>query len=399
MADGALSGVRVIDLTTVLMGPMATRMLGDHGADVIRVESLAGDSTRNGLPARHDGMSGFSLNLQRNKRSLSVDLKNPDGREIMDRLVETADVLVTNMRAAALQRLGLDAATLRKRDPNLIHCVANGFGSTGPYRDRAAYDDAIQAASGVAGLIASARGRPDYVPIVIADKITALYIVQAVMAAVLHRERAGVGQAIEVPMFETMVSFNLVEHMRGAAFEPPLGPFGYARLMSEFRRPVQTADGYMCLLPYTDANWQAFFEFVGRPDLLDEPRFATHNDRIQNIDGLYELMGQLAGEHTTAEWMDFCNDASIPAAPVMDLADVDADPHLAAVDLISTRDHPTEGSYRYVRDPITYSASSTELRHHAPRLGEHAGAILGELGYSASEIDELAARSVITRLD
>jgi len=376
---------------------MATRMLGDHGADVIRVESLAGDSTRNGLPARSAGMSGFSLNLQRNKRSLSVDLKDPDGRDVMERLIASADVLVTNMRAAALERLGLDAATLRARHPDLIHCVANGFGSAGPYKDRAAYDDAIQAASGVAGLIESARGRPDYVPIVIADKITALYIVQAVMAAVLHRERTGEAQSIEVPMFETMVSFNLVEHMRGAAFEPPLGPFGYARLMSEFRRPVETADGFMCLLPYTDANWLAFFEFTGRTDLLDDPRFATHNDRIRNIDDLYEIMGVIAGDRTTAEWMQFCEDASIPAAPVMDLAEIDDDPHIASVDLISVVDHPTEGAYRYVRDPITYSASSTELRHHAPRLGEHADAILAELGYTAEEIDALEANSSINR--
>ncbi len=397
MTDGALSGIRVIDLTTVLMGPMATRMLGDHGADVIRVESLSGDSTRNGLPARNPGMSGFSLNLQRNKRSLSIDLKHPRGHEIMLELVASADVLVTNMRAAALERLRLDADHLRGLHPALIHCRANGFGSAGPYRDKAAYDDAIQAASGLAGLIGSARGRPDYVPVVMADKVAGLHIVQAVMAALLHRHNTGRGQTIEVPMFETMVAFNLVEHLRGAAFHPPEGPFGYGRLMSEFRRPVETADGYMCLLPYTDANWRDFFEFVGQPEKFDDPRFSTHNARIEFVDDLYSLMGELSPTRTTAEWIAYCDSKSIPAAPVLDLAHLDDDPHLQEVELVQVREHPSEGVYRHVADPVVYSDMSTELRHFAPRLGEHTEEILTELGMGTSAIDGLEADGIIVR--
>ena len=392
---GALDGIRVVDLTTVLMGPMACRMLGDHSADVIRVESLDGDSTRNGLPARSAGMSGFSLNIQRNKRSLALDLKSEAGREAMGRLLDSADVLVTNMRAAALERLGLDADSLRAQHPQLICCRANGYGSGGPYRDKAAYDDAIQAASGLSDLIGRISGEPGFVPAVIADKVTGLHVVEAVLAALFHRERTGVAQAIEVPMFETMVAFNLVEHYRGAVFEPPEGPFGYDRLLTPHRRPYPTSDGWVCLLPYNDAQYRAFFAFVERPELADDPRFADHNSRIAHIDELYALFGELSVRRTTDEWIAYCDTHSIPAARVLDLADLDADPQLAAVGLVSISEHPTEGAYRYVADPVVYSETPTRLRRHAPLLGEHAAEILSELGYDASEIDALRNDGVI----
>ncbi|WP_419838132.1 CaiB/BaiF CoA transferase family protein [Candidatus Poriferisodalis sp.] len=392
---GALDGMRVVDLTTVLMGPMACRMLGDHGADVIRVESLDGDSTRNGLPARSAGMSGFSLNIQRNKRSLALDLKSAAGKAAMQRLLANSDVLVTNMRAAALERLGLGADALRSQHPHLICCRANGYGSGGPYRDKAAYDDAIQAASGLSNLIGRIAGEPGFVPAVVADKVTGLHVVEAVLAALFHRERTGIAQSIEVPMFETMVAFNLVEHYRGAVFEPPEGPFGYDRLLTPHRRPYPTADGWVCLLPYNDAQYRAFFAFVDRPDLASDPRFADHNSRIAHIDDLYALFGQLSVRRTTDEWIGYCDEHSIPAARVMDLADLDADPQLAAVGLVSIAEHPTEGSYRYVADPVVYSATPTRLRRHAPLLGEHAVEILHELGYDAHEIDAMRDEGVI----
>ena len=232
-------------------------------------------------------------------------------------------------------------------------------------------------------------------PAVVADKVTGLHVVEAVLAALFHRERTGMAQSIEVPMFETMVAFNLVEHYRGAVFEPPEGPFGYDRLLTPHRRPYPTADGWVCLLPYNDAQYRAFFAFVDRPDLASDPRFADHNSRIAHIDDLYALFGQLSVRRTTDEWIGYCDEHSIPAARVMDLADLDADPQLAAVGLVSIAEHPTEGSYRYVADPVVYSATPTRLRRHAPLLGEHAVEILSELGYDPSEIDTLRDEGVI----
>ncbi len=397
MAESSLSGIRVIDLTTVLMGPMATRMLGDHGAEVIRVESTDGDSTRNGLPRRNEGMSGFSLNLQRNKKSLSIDLKNDRGYEVMLSLVQTADVIVTNMRSQALERLKLDEASLNSVNPKMIYCRANGFASNGPYGEKAAYDDAIQAASGLAALFSSTTGQPTYVPAVIADKVTGLHIVQAVMAALIHRFKTGVAQNIEVPMFETMVSFNLVEHLRGAAFEPSEGPFGYERLLTPARKPYQTADGYVAILPYTDKNYEDFFTFIDEPLLAEDPRFKSHNDRVAHTTELYELIDNAARNFTTAAWLEFCDRVSIPAAAVLDLANLDDDRHLSEVELVQIVTHPSEGKYKYVRDPVIYSESSTELRLHAPRLGEHSAELLNELGYSEETISDLIADGVVKK--
>jgi len=388
---GALDGVRVVDLTTVLMGPLATRMLADHGADVIKVEPPSGDPTRNSLPARHTGMSGFAMNLHRNKRSVVLDLKHPEGRRAAHLLMGSADVVITNVRRAALDRLDLGPAVLRREHPGLIFCIANGFGSDGPYAGRAAYDDVIQAASGLAWLIGEVQGEPGYVPSVVADKVSGLTIVQAVLAALLHRERTGEGQEIEVPMFETLVAFNLVEHLRGMTFEPPIGPFGYDRVLSRFRRPFRTADGWACLIPYTDANWRSFFAFCRQPDLATDPRFVDHNARIAHVDELYCIVDELAGGHTTAEWMTFCAEASVPAAPVLDLSRAEEDPHLDAVGLISREEHPTEGTYRHVRDPVLYAATPTALRRHAPRLGQHTSEVLAELGYGPAVISDLVA--------
>lgn len=311
-------------------------------------------------------------------------------------LAKTADVLVTNMRAEALARLGLDEGSVTSINPSLIYCRANGFSADGPYKDKAAYDDAIQAASGLAGLFTATTGRPNYVPAVIADKVTGLHIVQAVMAALIHRYRTGVGQHIEVPMFETMVSFNLVEHLRGAAFEPPEGPFGYERLLTPARKPYETADGFVALLPYTDKNYEDFFNFIERPELAVTDRFATHNARVANTAELYGLIADAAQLKTTAVWLEFCDRVSIPAAAVLDLANLEDDPHLSQVDLVHVTDHPTEGKYRYVRDPVRYSESATGLHRHAPRLGEHSIELLLELGYNDDQISEMVSNGIVT---
>jgi crotonobetainyl-CoA:carnitine CoA-transferase CaiB-like acyl-CoA transferase len=389
LPPGALDGIRVVDLTTVLMGPLAARILGDLGADVIRIESLAGDSVRNSVPARHPGMSGIGLNLLRNKRSVALDLKQPEGREAALAIMGSADAVVTNMRRGALARLGLDPESVRRRFPRLIYCVANGYGSDGPYADHPAYDDAIQASSGLAWLIGQVSGEPKYVPAIVVDKVCGMTIAQAVLAALVHQLRSGEGQTVEVPMFETMVAFNLIEHLRGTVYEPPIGPFGYGRLFTPFRRPMRTADGWAAILPYNDKHWLAFFALVGRPELVDDPRFADHNARIANIDDLYRLVAEVAPSRTTAEWLEVCGAAEIPAMAVLDLSRAEDDEHLAAVGLISLVEHPTEGTYRHVRDGVRYERTPSALRRFAAHLGEHTAEVLAEVGYDQTAIAAL----------
>ena len=383
---GALAGVRVVDLTTVLMGPMAARILGDYGADVIRIDPPGAPQDVSGGQL---GIGAIVLDSHRNKRSVMLDLKSDEGRAAALDLIATADVLVTNMRAGALERLGLDADTLRAEFPTLIHCVANGYGADGPYADRAAYDDAIQAISGLAALPARIAGEPAYVPSVIVDKTCALFVSQAVMAALLHRHNTGEGQTIRVPMFETMVSFVLVEHLRGAALVPPKGEIGYTRLLNPNRKPYRCADGWVAILPYSDANWRDFFDLIGEPDMAADPRFATHNARVTNAIELYQFIVDAAPSRTVDEWIAVCEALSIPAGPVLDIADVFDDEHLQAVDLIPTVEHPHAGPYRSVRNPISFDTISTELRHHAPVPGEHTAEILAELGWSADRIEAI----------
>ncbi|MEM7093355.1 MAG: CoA transferase [Actinomycetota bacterium] len=383
---GALTGVRVIDLTTILMGPMATRILADHGADVVRIDPPTASRDITGGP---DGIGGIVLDTHRNKRSVMLDLKSDEGMAAMLDLVATADVLVSNMRGAALERLGLDAATLRTRRPELIHCTANGYGADGPYADRAAYDDAIQAISGLAALPTRISGEPAYVPSVIVDKTCSMFIVQAVMAALLNRHATGEGQTIMVPMFETMVSMNVVEHLRGAALVPPRGEIGYRRLLNPNRKPYRCADGWVALLPYNDANWRDFFRIIGRPELTEDPKFGDHGSRIENAIELYGYIVEAAPMHTVHEWLTICEQHSIPASPVLDLAELPEDDHLQAVDMMPVVQHPLVGPYRSVRHPVTYDTLSTEIRHHAPVPGQHTAELLAELGWDAARIAEL----------
>lgn len=383
---GALDGVRVVDFTTVLMGPLASRMLADHGADVIQV---VGPAAPQSVLGDVGGMGGIALDIHRNKRSIRLDLKSEAGKRALWDLIASADVLVTNIRAAALARLGFSDEAVRSRHPGLIYCIANGYGEEGPYARRAAYDDAIQALSGFAGLAARITGTPAYAPSVIVDKICSLFIVQAVMAALLHRGSTGEGQTIKVPMFETMVAFNLVEHYRGAALIPPRGKPGYPRLLNPERRPYRSSDGWIALLPYTERNWHDFFSIIGIPELGSDPKFSTHNSRMEHAEVLYGIVAEVAGSKTTQEWIEICDEHSIPCNPVLDLEDLMEDPHLEAVGLMQVVDHPTEGPYRTVRDPVAYDSISTELRRHAPVPGEHTVEVMRELEWSDDEIDAL----------
>ncbi len=386
-SPGPLAGVRVADLTTVVMGPLATRALADMGADVIRIEPPEGDFIRHFEPKRAEAMSGFSMTVNRNKRSVALDLKSEIGREALLDLVATSDVFVTNVRPKALERLRLTDADLRPRRADLIYCSATGFGSGGPYADKAAYDDVIQAASGMASMFAWRGGEPAYVPSVEADKIAALHITQAILASLVRRGSTGLGDFIEVPMAESLAAFNLVEHLNGHTFEPPIGSFGYQRLRTEHRRPRRSADGWVCVLPYSDQNWADFFELADRPDLAADERFATVNARVANVDVLYEFLDGVVAKRTTAEWMAFCDEHSIPAVPIVELERLADDPHFAAVDLIGEHDHPSQGRYRVVRDPILFESGSPGLHRHPALLGEHTAEVLSELGWDDARIN------------
>jgi len=379
LRDGPLTGIRVIDMTTVGMGPMATQMLGDLGADVIKIEPREGDIFRHVTPQRHTAMSHTFLNLNRNKRSAVIDAKEPAGKQALLRLLQTADVFVSNVRPQALRRLGLDAQTLLAANPRLVHCSCFGYGEGGPYAGRAGIDDTIQALCGLADL-QGGSGEPRFVNSVVADKILAQYVSQSIMAALLARERSGRGQAVEVPMFETMVAFMSVEHLAGLSFDPPLGGAGYGRLLNPWRKPFRTQDGFMAVVPYTDAQWRRFFEMAGRAELADDPRYRTLTERSRRFDELYQLVEQALAQHTNAEWEALLGQADIPFAPVKDLQALLDDEHLRAVGFWQSVEHPSEGRLRMPGIPMRFSETPATIRRHAPRLGEHTAEVLREVG-------------------
>ena len=383
-----LSGVRIIDLTSVIMGPYATHILADLGADVIKVEPPTGDTARQHPPLGAPGITGAFLNLNRNKRSVVLDLKSEAGKRALDKLLETADVIVHNLRAPVMKRLGFDYEHCRTIKPDIVYCAAYGFGADGPYGPKPAYDDLIQAASGFAALSIPITDEASYAPSVIFDKISGLAISNAILAGLFDGQRTGEGQEIEVPMFETAIEFNLMETFAGAAFEPALGKPGYARIQVRERKPYRTADGFACIMPYSDKNWQDFFAFIGRDDLIDDPRFLFLGERSAHFPFLYGLVEEAAPRHTTEEWVSFCDEANIPCMPVIDLAEIGSDPHIQAVKLFETVEHPHAGKYHSIRRPSSYSAADFELRYHAPLLGEHSREVLIEAGLPEREIDE-----------
>jgi crotonobetainyl-CoA:carnitine CoA-transferase CaiB-like acyl-CoA transferase len=377
-ATGPLRGVRVLDLTTVVMGPSATQILGDLGADVIKVESTGGDSMRWIGPWRHAGMGPLFLQANRNKRAVVLDLKSPTGKASAIALARRADVLVSNVRPQGLRRLGLDYESIQAHNPAIIYCAAVGYGSGGPDSGKAVYDDLMQAASGISGLFRVVDGAPRYAPVNICDRVVGLYVVNAITAALYHRERTGEGQVIEVPMFETMAQFVLADHMGGGAFVPPEGEMGYRRLLSRTRGPYATADGHLSLVVYTDKHWRAFTTLVGCPSLLDEDsRFASQQSRTVNAEEVGRfLAGHLIGR-TNQEWLHILHGIDIPACPVNSVDDLLRDPHLNAVGFFEDVEHPTEGTLKTARFPVRFGASPASIRRLAPNLGEHNDDILG----------------------
>ncbi|HEX9834823.1 MAG TPA: CoA transferase [Mycobacterium sp.] len=390
-----LQGVRVIDLTTTFMGPYCTLLLAQMGADVIKVEALDGDIVRYIGPERNHGMGTIFLNANQGKRSIALDLKDERGMAVMDRLLSGADVFVTNMRPRAVEKLNLTAERVRELNDRIIYCGLTGFGSKGPYREYPAYDDVIQAVCGLAYVQAGQDSPPSYVRTPVADKVAGLMGVGAILAALLGRVSSGTGQAVEVPMYETMAEFLLLDQQGGLVFDPPIGPPGYARMSTPFRKPYRTKDGYLGVVVYTDRQWLSFFDLIGQPELADDPRFATITARTHNIDALYQILEAEMSTRTNAEWTETLVLHNIPCTPVNTVTDLLSDKHLESVDFFTTVDHPTEGRLRMPRLPITFTDVDTEDQRPAPRLGEHGPDLLRELGYPAEEVASMVAAGVV----
>lgn len=388
--SGPLAGFRVIDLTVNVLGPLATQALGDMGADVIKVEPPEGDPMRHIGPARSPGIGSLFLSANRNKASIVLDLKQPAARDALLRLADTADVFVHAMRPAAARRLGLDYPVLARRVPRLVYASAGGFRKDGPRQDLPAFDDVIQGLSGLPALIAQANGEARYVPMPLCDKLVGQALAAAIGLALLHRERTGRGQEVHVPMLETMLAFNLVEHLwHGTLAEPERG-LGYPRMLTPYRRPHATRDGHICLLAVTDAQWRRVFDAIGRPELSADPRFAEVGARSTNVDALYRLLAEAIGQHDTAEWLRRFAAADIPCGPMQSLSDIVADPYLRETGFFERHDHPTEGTVVTTAIPSFFSDSPGRVRRLAPRLGADTHVVLSALGYSAAEIAALA---------
>ena len=386
---GPLEGYRVVDLTSVLFGPYCTMLMGDMGADIVKVESPAGDTTRATGPGRNPGMAAFFMLCNRNKRSICLDLKREGAREALRRLVDGADVFIHSIRPQAIARLGLAPEAVRARNPRIVYVGLHGFSETGPYAGRPAYDDIIQGGSGLAQLMAPLAGEPRFTPMVTADKTCGLTATYAVIAALLHRERTGEGQFVEVPMFEAMAHFNTMEHLYGHVFDPPMAPMGYPRVLAKWRKPYPTRDGHLNMLAYNDAQWRRFVEAVGRGGLADDPRFATLDARTRNVEEVYAIVGGILAERSTDEWIGLLERLEIPYMRVNALEDLPEDPHLKATGFFRRTEHPTEGPIIQPDFPIRFSESPHGLRIHAPRLGQHTEEVLGEAGFAAAEIRTL----------
>src|SRR5258708_5107241 len=390
--SGPLDGVRVLDLTTVVMGPYATQILGDFGADVIKVESPEGDVIRNAWPFRNAGMGTIFLNTNRNKRSIVLDLKKEAAREACLALAKISDVLVYNIRPQAMARLKLGYEDIKKVNPRIIYVGCFGFSQRGPYAAKAAYDDMIQGAAGIPHLLQrQGAAEPRYAPMIVADRSVGQQVASAVSAALYYHEKTGKGQRVDVPMFEHLLQMILGDHLGGYTFEPPHGPLGYIRILSPDRRPYQTKDGYVCALIYNDKQWKGFFDVIGRPEILKQPEFATHEARSQNYDRAYAMVAEELKRRTTAEWVEAFERADIPVQRMNSLEDIVADPHLAAIGYLDAVDHPSEGRIKSLAVPSEWSESKPEYRRHAPRLGEHTREVLAEAGFSKEKINALIA--------
>jgi crotonobetainyl-CoA:carnitine CoA-transferase CaiB-like acyl-CoA transferase len=387
-----LKGIRILDLTSVVVGPVCTWRLGQYGAEIIKVEAPEGDLMRGlGGQSPTGQHSGTYLHFNRGKRNIGLDLKKPAAREAIDRLVASSDVIVANMRPQALERLGLDAATIRARHPDKIYCLITGYGTDGPYAGQPTYDSVVQGATGMAGLTLARDGTPTYVPMLICDHVSGEIAAGAILAALLERKASGQGRSIEVPMFETMAAFVLQEHLAQQSFEPPVGPPGDLRLLSPHNKPVATDDGWISFTVNTDPQVRAFLKATGRHALLEDARFSSVAARARNVAQWFEIRGAPLTGKTTSEWLDVLRAADIAAQPCHTLASLQHDPHLEAVKLISFEEHPTEGRTAAIRSTIRFDEAYPPLRTPSQPHGWDTRTLLQEVGYTGSEVQELVS--------
>lgn len=393
--QGPLAGVKVLDLTSVLMGPYTTQIFADLGAEIIKVESPSGDTTRALPPGREEGRGGMFLNLNRGKRSIVLDLKQEAARETLLKLCETADVFVHSMRAQAIGRLGLDYSAIRAVNSRIIYTNMYGYGREGPYRDYPAYDDIVQAASGIVDLQSKlSEGKPTYLATVVADKVTGLTGAYAIIAALYAREKTGQGQEVEVPMFETLVSFSALEHLCGSVFRPPLGPPEYPRATSVGRRPYETADGFIGVMIYNDKHWRNFFAAIGDPAWSREPMFISMQSRTQNITAVLMRVAEVMRTKPTAEWIEILREAQIPATAVASMEDLLEDEHLHATGF--WHDCQTDaGALRMPGIPTWFSATPGAIGDPGPALGADSRGVLAEAGLGDAEIDRLIDQGAV----
>lgn len=388
--DAPLAGIRVLDLTSVVMGPYATQLLGDLGADVITVEPGRGETNRAMGPGPTPQLSGISLNLLRNKRNVSINFKRPEGRLALLDIAETCDVFITNLRPGTIARAGLTYQDIKERRPDVVYCQAHGYPSDSAHADDPAYDDVIQAQTGIADATARVTGQPMVSATLLADKVCGLTIVYAVLAALYRRSVTGSGDHIEVPMAETVAAFTLVEHGAAAIPRPPLGPAGYPRILTPNRRPWPTKDGWMMVLPYTKEHYDSIFTEVGRDDLLGDERYSTGRKRIANSSFLYDTVGRILQSRTTGEWVTFFREHDVPAAEVGDLEDI--------VEKLPEAEHPHAGTYKVIPPPVRFAEAPQSVRRPAPLVGEHTDEVLAEVGYDIQGIASLRASGALGKV-
>jgi crotonobetainyl-CoA:carnitine CoA-transferase CaiB-like acyl-CoA transferase len=398
--SGPLDGVRVLDLTTVVMGPYATQILADFGADVIKVEPPDGDVMRTAWPFRHPGMGSIFLNLNRNKRSIVLDLKRQEAHEACLALAKRADVFVYNNRPQSMARLRLAYEDLRAANERIIYAGCFGYSQRGPSAAKAAYDEIIQGAAGIPWLLErQGASEPRYAPMIIADRSVGQQLASAVSAALYYREKTGKGQRIDVPMYEHLLQMVLGDHLGGYTFEPQVGEPGYHRILAPDRRPYPTKDGHVCALIYNDRHWMAFFEIIGRAEMARSEKFADHETRSRHYAEVYAFVAAELKKRTTAEWIEAFERADIPVQRMNSIDDIIADPHLAATGYLGKVEHPSEGRLKSLAVPSEWSESAPEYRRHAPRLGEHTREVLSEAGLASREIDALIASGAARAAD